>query len=85
LGSGSPDEEFKLRTQRLAKQPKMSPNATRRFRDEERADGYINDLHREGSERLKADLARQPKMTLKQAPEQYDRIKRGSQRRKQGL
>ena len=45
------------------------------------AAGYLNAFHRERSERLKEHLARQPKATLEQAMEQYDRIKRGSKRR----
>jgi hypothetical protein len=45
------------------------------------ADGYLNAFHRERSERLKEHLARQPKATLKDAMEQYDRIKRRSSRR----
>jgi hypothetical protein len=45
------------------------------------ADGYLNDFHRERSERLKANLAKQPKATLKQALAQYERIKQGSKRR----
>jgi hypothetical protein len=77
-------EDFKRRMERMAKQPKISPNAKRRFWSEERPDGYINDFHRERSERLKTDLARQPKVTLKEALEQYDRIKRGSRRRREG-
>jgi hypothetical protein len=42
---------------------------------------YLNDFHRERSERLKEQLAKQPKATLEQVMEQYDRIKKGSSRR----
>lgn len=45
------------------------------------AAGYLNAFHRERSKRLKEQLAKQPKATLEQAMEQYDRIKRGSKRR----
>ena len=44
-------------------------------------DNYLNDFHREHSERLKEHLARQPKASLKEALAQYERIKRGSTRR----
>jgi hypothetical protein len=54
-------EEFDRRIQRLTKQPGKWPGATRRFKEEERADGYINDFHRERSERLMADLAKKQK------------------------
>jgi hypothetical protein len=45
-------------------------------------EGYLNDFHREHSRRLKTNLAKQPKATLEEALEQYERIKRGSKRRK---
>lgn len=38
-------------------------------------DRYINDFHRERSERLKEHLSRQPKASLEDALKQYDRIK----------
>ena len=47
-------------------------------------DIYLNDFHRERSERLKKQLAQQPKTSLEDAMRQYDRIKRGSSRRKTG-
>jgi hypothetical protein len=46
------------------------------------AAGYINHFHREQSEQLKAHLTRQPRATLEEAMAQYDRIKRGSRRKK---
>ncbi len=45
-------------------------------------DIYLNDFHREHSERLKKHLAKQPKASLEDAMRQYDRIKRGSSLRK---
>jgi hypothetical protein len=39
-------------------------------------DIYLNDFHREHSERLKKQLAQQPKASLEDAMRQYDRIKR---------
>jgi len=41
---------------------------------------YLNDFHRERAERLKRQLEKQPKASLAEAMEQYDRIKRGSSR-----
>ncbi|HZR20635.1 MAG TPA: hypothetical protein VFE51_25360 [Verrucomicrobiae bacterium] len=41
-------------------------------------DIYLNDFHREHSERLKKNLAQQPKASLEDAMGQYDRIKRGT-------
>jgi hypothetical protein len=46
---------------------------------------YLNDYHRERSERLKERLSKQPKVSLEDAMNQYDRIKRGSSRRKKEL
>jgi hypothetical protein len=48
----------------------------------DRHDNYLNDFHREYSERLKAHVAKQPKATLEEALAQYQRIKRQSARRK---
>jgi hypothetical protein len=45
-------------------------------------DNYLNDFHREHSERAEQTLAKQPKATLEQALEQYERIKRGRSRRR---
>jgi hypothetical protein len=45
-------------------------------------DTYLNDYHREHSERLKEQLSRQPKVSLEDAMKQYDQIKRGSSRQK---
>jgi hypothetical protein len=53
----------------------------RRLDELAEADGYLNDFHREHSERLKVNLAKQPKTTLEQALAQYERIKQGSKRR----
>jgi hypothetical protein len=44
---------------------------------------YLNDLHRQHSERLKEQLSKQPKVSLKDAMKQYERIKRGSSRQKE--
>ena len=41
---------------------------------------YLNEFHRERTERLRQQLAKQPKASLAEAMEQYDRIKRGSSR-----
>lgn len=41
---------------------------------------WLNDFHRVHSEMLQDHMMRQPRASLKQALEQYDRIKRGSQR-----
>jgi hypothetical protein len=46
---------------------------------------YLNDFHREHSERLKAQLARQPHASLEEALAQYDRIKRQSARNSESL
>ena len=46
------------------------------------APGYINHLHRGRSELLTAHAAWQLKASLEEALAQYDRIKRGSQRKK---
>ncbi len=43
---------------------------------------YLNDFHRQHSERLKEQQSKQPKASLEDAMKQYDRIKRGSSRRK---
>jgi hypothetical protein len=45
-------------------------------------DNYLNDFHRERADRLRQQLAKQPKATLEQALEQYERIKRGGSRRR---
>jgi hypothetical protein len=47
-----------------------------------KAEGYLNEYHREHSTRLKDNLSKQPKATLEEALAQYKRIKRGSKRRK---
>lgn len=41
---------------------------------------YLNDFHREHTERLKKQLSMQPKASLADAMAQYERIKRGSRR-----
>jgi len=41
---------------------------------------WLNDFHRGHSEMLQDHLMRQPRASLKEALEQYERIKRGSQR-----
>jgi hypothetical protein len=46
---------------------------------------YLNDFHREHSERLKAQLARQPYASLEEALTQYDRIKRQSAQNSKSL
>jgi hypothetical protein len=43
---------------------------------------YLNDYHRQRSRRLKEQVSQQPKASLEDAMKQYDRIKRGSLRRK---
>jgi hypothetical protein len=48
-------------------------------------DTYLNDYHRERSKRLPEQLSKQPKASLDDAMKQYDRIKRGSSRRKEEL
>ena len=45
-------------------------------------DFYLNDFHRKHCEQLKEHLSQQPKASLEDAMKQYDRIKRGSSRRK---
>jgi len=45
---------------------------------------FLNDFHRDHFKRARATLARQPKATVEEALEQYDRIKRQSSRRKGG-
>jgi len=47
-----------------------------------KSDDYLNDFHREHCQLLKQHLSRQPKATLKDALEQYERIKRLSSRRR---
>jgi len=46
---------------------------------------YLNDFHRQRSERLEEKLSKQPKVSLEDALEQYDRIKRGSKRQEEEL
>jgi len=46
---------------------------------------YLNDYHRQRSKRLKERLSAQPKASLEDAMKQYERIKRGSTRRKSEL
>lgn len=46
---------------------------------------YLNDFHRQRSERLKAQLSKQPKVSLEDAMKQYDQIKRESSRQKREL
>jgi hypothetical protein len=41
---------------------------------------YLNKFHREHTERLKKHLLRQPKASLEDAMEQYEKIKGGSSR-----
>lgn len=43
---------------------------------------WLNEFHRQYSERLRENLKKQPKVSLAKALEQYEQIKRGSQRRK---
>jgi hypothetical protein len=43
-------------------------------------DIYLNDFHHERSERVKKQLSVQPKASLADAMEQYERLKRGSSR-----
>jgi len=44
---------------------------------------YLNDFHRQHSERLKEQLSKQAKVSIEDALKQYDRIKRGSSRQKE--
>jgi chorismate-pyruvate lyase len=46
---------------------------------------YLNDFHRQRSERLTEQLSKQPKVSLEDAMKQYDQIKRGSSRRQREL
>ena len=45
-------------------------------------DIYLNDFHRQRNKRLQEQLSQQPKASLEDSMRQYDRIKRGSSRRK---
>lgn len=82
------EEQQKLLEERvreaLAEPDELTTTAEfkRRMDELAQADGYLNAFHREHAERLKANLAKQPKVTLEQALEQYQRIKRGSKPRK---
>jgi hypothetical protein len=44
---------------------------------------YLNDFHRQHSERLTEQLSKQAKVSLEDAMKQYDRIKRRSSRQKE--
>jgi hypothetical protein len=46
----------------------------------ESAHPYLNAFHRQHSERLLEQLSKQPKASLEDAMQQYDRIKQGSVR-----
>jgi hypothetical protein len=43
---------------------------------------WLNEFHRQHSEKLREHLMKQPKTSLAEALEQYERIKRGSRRHK---
>ena len=45
---------------------------------------FLNDFHRDHFKRARATLAKQPKVTLENALEQYDRIRREGLKRKSG-
>ncbi len=63
-------------------QPMTIAEFKRKWDEIARADGYLNDFHREHSERLKASLSKQPKATPEESLAHCEQINRGSNPRK---